>query len=98
MPLVLAARSESPPISVHFLTNPALAGTPRGTLTLRRTYAVSHGAHVDIDVTSYAPSRVVFNLELAYDADFADVFEIKRAIESRPAERAASACAATFGK
>jgi len=80
-PILLTAYAESPSLLVHFLTSPALPHLPHGSLLVRRTHAVSRGMHVDIDITSHAEERVRFELRLDFDADFADVFEIKRLAE-----------------
>ncbi len=80
-PILLAAYAESPSFLVHYLTSPALPELPHGSLLLRRTHSVSRGMHIDLDITSHAEARVRFELRLDYDADFADVFEIKRHAE-----------------
>lgn len=80
-PILLTAYAESPSRLVHYLTSPALSDLPHGSLLLRRAHLVSRGLHADLDVTSYAEARVRFTLRLDFDADFADVFEIKRLAE-----------------
>lgn len=88
-PVLLSAFAGPPSMTTHYLTNPALSGIPHGSLLIRRRHAISRGMHVDIDVTSYAPSRIELELCLGYEADFADVFEIKRWAElTEPRERA----------
>jgi glycogen debranching enzyme len=81
-PLVLASAAPATHLAVVFATNPALPGLPGGALVIRRAFAVGGGLHADVDVTSYATTPIEVDLELAFDADFADVFEVKRAIEA----------------
>lgn len=77
-PVFLSAFPDPASVLTHYLTSPALSDIPHGTLLIRRSHAISRGMHVDIDITSYASSPIRFELCLEYDADFADVFEIKR--------------------
>src|SRR5262249_11597887 len=81
-PLVLSARASSTCESVHFSTNPALPGLPRGSLVIRRVFRVGGGLHADLDITNFGAEAADFAVELLYDADFADVFEVKRQIEA----------------
>lgn len=97
-PVLLSARAGPTNVLVHYLTNPALPRAPRGTLVVRRVYAISHGMHVDLDITSYAPDPVELELELAYDADFADVFQVKRAIESADSGECERSTAGALGR
>lgn len=77
----LSAFADPASVLTHYLASPALVDISHGALLIRRSHAVSRGMHVDIDITSYAPSRISFELCLEYDADFADIFEIKRCAE-----------------
>lgn len=77
-PVLLSAYAGPPSVTTHHLTNSELPGIPHGSLLIRRTHAISRGMHVDLDVTSFSCSRIELELCFAYDADFADVFEIKR--------------------
>jgi glycogen debranching enzyme len=82
-PLLLSARAASARRTVHFLCNPELPGVPRGALVVRRIHEVAAGLHSDLDVTCHAPEAALLELELAWDADFAELGEIKRQIEAR---------------
>jgi glycogen debranching enzyme len=98
-PLALSHRVISPSLSVHFLTNPALPGLPRGSLVIRRGYRVGGGLHADLDITNFGDKAAEFEIELTYDADFADIFEVKRQIEAAsPAVAAQPAAATSVGK
>src|SRR6185437_4202533 len=81
-PVVLSSRSPAAHLAVVFASNPALPDVPRGALVIRRGYAVGNGLHADVDVTSHAPHPIAIDLDLELDADFADVFEVKRLIEA----------------
>ena len=80
-PILLAAYAESPSHLVHYLTSPVLPQLPHGSLLLRRSHLVSRGMHADLDIRNHGEGRVRFVLRLDFDADFADVFEIKRLAE-----------------
>jgi glycogen debranching enzyme len=98
-PVTLSARTEAPHLAVHFLTNAALSTAPRGALVIRRSYAVSHGLHGDLEIVNYGNQPVSFELALAYDADFEDIFQIKRSVESKVEAMPRGAThAASFGK
>ena len=98
-PLLLSHRLISPSLSVHFLTNPALPGLPRGSLVIRRAFRVGGGLHADLDITNFGEKAAEFEIELTYDADFADIFEVKRQIEAaQPAVASQPAAATSVGK
>jgi glycogen debranching enzyme len=97
-PVALSSQSPAAHLLVFFASNPALSGAPRGTLVIRRTYAVGSGLHCDLDVQSYAAAPVTLVLELAYDADFADVFEIKRLVEQSSPVAVEPAAAQALGR
>src|SRR5690606_32595868 len=80
-PILLSAYAESPSHLVHYLTSPVLPQLPHGSLLLRRSHLVSRGMHADLDIRNHGEGRVRFVLRLDFDADFADVFEIKRLAE-----------------
>ena len=48
-----------------------------GTLHLRLDRTIHHGLHEDYDVTNYASEAVEFELELRFEGDFADLFDVK---------------------
>lgn len=85
-PILLTARATDYYTSAHFLTNPALADLPRGTLSLVRRRLVGSGMHEDIDITNHGDQQAAFALELGFDADFAHIFEVKHDIEVKKEE------------
>jgi glycogen debranching enzyme len=97
-PLLLTSRVPASHFAVVFATNPALSGTPRGALVIRRAFAAGGGLHADVDLACYASEPVELDLELEFDTDFADVFEVKRAIEAAPPIVAPPACSQAFGR
>lgn len=97
-PLLLTSRAPAAHLALVFSTNPALPGIPRGALVIRRAFAVGNGMHVDVDVTSYATAAVELDLELDFDTDFADIFAVKRAIETEPVVATVPACSLALGR
>ncbi len=75
------------------LTNPDIltrggeASLPRNTVYLRRVTALGAGElHTRITVRNYGTTEVSCELELAYAADFADIFEVRGARRARRGE------------
>ncbi len=81
-PILLTARTPQPNESRHFLTNPQLDQAQRGTLTLVRRRLVGDGMHEDIDIQNFGDDTATFTLSLKIETDFADIFAVKRAVET----------------
>ena len=63
-------------------TNPAVIGADgdpieEHCLHLRLDRTIGHGVHEDYDVTSFARHRVIVELEVSIESDFADLFDVK---------------------
>lgn len=96
-PLLLGAavRSDNAAIVVH-LTNPDILSegnrgeilVPRGTLHLSHMLVLASGAlHHRLRVRNHALAPVDVNLHLDFDADFADIFEVRGARRPRRGDR-----------
>jgi hypothetical protein len=48
-----------------------------GTVHVRLDRTIHHGLHEDYDLTNYAGEAVEFELELRFESDFADLFDVK---------------------
>lgn len=82
-PLIpLAATTTDPHVAVLYATNPALKGVSQGTLTVMRRRTLNEGLHEDIEITNYGDGRATCDLQLALDADFAHLFEVRRMLAS----------------
>ena len=46
-------------------------------MLLRLDRTIHHGVHEDYDLTNYASEAVEFELELRFEGDFADLFDVK---------------------
>jgi glycogen debranching enzyme len=95
-PIVLTARAMEHDTAAHFLSNPALQHVPWGQLGVVRRRSIGHGLHEDLEVTHHGDREAMFSLELAFEADFAHIFEVKQGIEAlgqpeRPVSVSASA-------
>ncbi|MGV9807594.1 amylo-alpha-1,6-glucosidase [Micromonospora chersina] len=66
-----------------FLTNPALPDLPPNTLGVGRRRYLGEGLHERIQLVSFAPERIRFELRLEVGNDFADILEIKTSILDR---------------
>ena len=80
-PLLLNSSATEPSSSRFELTNPELQDSsgpvPAQSLHLRLDRAIGHGVHEDYDVTNYSGRRVVVDLEVSVECDFADLFDVK---------------------
>lgn len=48
-----------------------------GTLHVRLDRTIHHGLHEDYDITNYSSQAAAFELELRFEGDFADLFDVK---------------------
>jgi len=69
--------------AAFFLTNPELPGLGANSLAVRRLRLVSDGAFEELTVFNTRPDDIRFELRLACDADFADLFEIRDVVRDR---------------
>jgi glycogen debranching enzyme len=71
------------PYSARFeFTNPALV-TPTGEIDEQNIHVrvdrqLGHGVHEDYDVTNYCTKPLTFGIEVSFESDFADLFDVKR--------------------
>ncbi|MFI2651148.1 glycogen debranching N-terminal domain-containing protein [Micromonospora fulviviridis] len=66
-----------------FLTNPTLPDLPANSIAIRRLRYLGEGLHERIELVSFAPDRVRFELRLEVGNDFADILEMKTTIRDR---------------
>lgn len=78
-PRLLTSRNLAYYEAVHYLTNEPTQTTQRGVLAIKRTRYMGEGMHEDIDVQNHSIEPVETTLQLKLGADFADIFEVKRA-------------------
>jgi len=101
-PLLLGAtvRSDNAGIAID-LTNPDLTEegaivVPRGTLHLSRLVVLSNGVlHDRLRLRNFGLSRVHVIMDLDFDADFVDIFEVRGTTRSRRGERLPTAVSPT---
>jgi glycogen debranching enzyme len=62
---------------VSFYTVPSVDGAPSA-VSIVRDRLVGEGLHEDVYVVSHLPSTRDAKLEISFDADFADIFEVRR--------------------
>jgi glycogen debranching enzyme len=81
-PVLLSSSSERGYMSHVDLTNPDLyegevLRAPQQTINIRRVRTINRRLFERIRVKNYNPFAVVLELELAFGADFADIFEVR---------------------
>ncbi|MFV2116443.1 glycogen debranching N-terminal domain-containing protein [Micromonospora sp. LOL_025] len=84
--LVLRAETIDHYSAQYVLTNPAQPDLPPDSLGIRRLRYVGDGFHERVEMVSFRPEPVRFELRLAVGADFADLFEVKSGVRDRSAE------------
>ena len=81
-PVLLNSAAVQPYSSRFEFTNPDVVTIngiiPARSIHLRVDRQLSHGVHEDFDVVNYNPYPVVIALEMSYESDFADLFDVKR--------------------
>ncbi|MEV5692384.1 amylo-alpha-1,6-glucosidase [Micromonospora globbae] len=70
----------------YVLTVPEACGLPADSLGIRRQRYVADGFHERVSLVSFRPEQVRFELRLAVNADFADLFEVKSGVRDRSAQ------------
>jgi len=70
-----------------YSTNPTFDSIPAQTLTLSRRRRLGGGFREEIELANHGPQPVDFDLTLAIDADFADIFEVRTFLSDEPAQR-----------
>jgi glycogen debranching enzyme len=79
-PILLSSSVDRAYVATFQLVNPRLEGEapiPQQCLSLRRTRFLHHGFHERIGVQNSSRFPASFQLELAFDADFLDIFEVR---------------------
>ena len=82
LPILLSSSVDRAYVATFQLVNPALrtsgrAAVPRQTLSLRRTRFIHDGLHERIGIQNCNRFEVDVDLELAFDADFRDIFAVR---------------------
>lgn len=60
-----------------YASSRGVRGLPMGSISIVRDRYVAQGLHEDISATNHSSQIRRFRLEIAFDADFADVFEVR---------------------
>lgn len=103
-PLLLDASQTGAAVHSAVFTNPAMQGPggaviPARTLVLRRRRVLERGLSESVTVSNYGPRPQRFELRIAFDADFHDIFEVRgyaRRTPRGPIERSVGAERVTF--
>ena len=85
-PRALTAGTTAHHTAKFYATNPELPSVEPATLSVVRERRVTHQLSESISITSHARRDVEFEVGIAFDADFADIFEVHgHATQSLPA-------------
>ncbi|NJM46741.1 MAG: amylo-alpha-1,6-glucosidase [Alkalinema sp. RU_4_3] len=82
-PILLSSSADKGFALSVLATNPGLENIPAETLGIKREMVLNGGLFETIEVTNYSTEPVALAVSLSFDADFADLFEVRGA--KRPA-------------
>ena len=82
--ITLTARLVDHQRSVHVLTNPHFGDWPQGSFVVTRTRTVDHGLHEELEIASFLDQYINLELNMAFDADFAHIFQVRGHIGDDP--------------
>jgi glycogen debranching enzyme len=77
LPVLLNHSVDRAYVATFQMVNPALGDIPRQSLSLRRTRFVHRGLHERIGLQNCHNQPIEVELELRFDADFLDIFEVR---------------------
>lgn len=86
-PMPLGADTFENTVSSFYGRSAAAPGLAEGAISVVRDRMVQQGLHEDISLLNHTAEAVQVRLELRFDADFADVFEIRRISGPAQAEK-----------
>ncbi len=82
--ITLTARLVDHQRSVHVLTNPHFGDWPQGSFVVTRTRTVDHGLHEELEIASFLDQYINLELNMAFEADFAHIFQVRGHIGDDP--------------
>ena len=86
-PVLIGSGTANHALSSFYLSSSGSRILLSGTLSIVRDRYISHGLHEDVSVVNHSGAARTIRLELNFDADFADVFEVRRLGALRKAGR-----------
>jgi glycogen debranching enzyme len=66
-------------VARFYSLNQGARGLPAGTISIAHDRYVAQGMHDDINLINYSTETCTVRLDLTFDVDFADLFEVRRA-------------------
>lgn len=82
-PILLSSSADKGFVLSVLATNPGLEEMPAETLGIKREMVLNGGLFETIELTNYGTATITLPISLSFDADFADLFEVRGA--KRPA-------------
>jgi glycogen debranching enzyme len=82
-PILLSSSADKGFAMSVLCTNPRLDKIPAETIGIKRELVLNGGLFESISVTNYGTEEIDFELSLSFDADFADLFEVRGAIREK---------------
>jgi hypothetical protein len=80
-PVLLAARTTEPSVSLHFLTTPAPAGVTRGSLSIVRRRSIDDRLVDDIEIKNYGRRPAELSVELEVQPDAAHIIDVRQRLK-----------------
>jgi glycogen debranching enzyme len=82
-PILLSSSADKGFAMSVLCTNPRLDKIPAETIGIKRELVLNGGLFESISVTNYGTEDIEFELSLSFDADFADLFEVRGSIRPK---------------
>jgi glycogen debranching enzyme len=76
-PILLSSSADKGFGMTALCTNPRLEHIPAETISIKRDMVLNGGLFETVNVTNYGTNDIEFELSLSFDADFADLFEVR---------------------
>ena len=76
-PTLLSSHIANHYSAIYYLTNPPIPSAPADTISISRRRYVGRGLHDDLDIINHNQVPILLSVELTFDSDFADIFEVK---------------------
>jgi glycogen debranching enzyme len=76
-PILLSSSADKGFAMTVLCTNPRLGDIPAETIGIKRELVLNGGLFETINITNYSTEPIEFEVSLSFDADFADLFEVR---------------------
>jgi glycogen debranching enzyme len=76
-PILLSSSADKGFAMTVLCTNPRLDGIPAETISIKRELVLNGGLFETLNISNFGTAPIEFELSMSFDADFADLFEVR---------------------